>query len=66
MAGQSKVGTRVKFAPAPKSNDFLGVVLSAAPDQEPSVANGRFGEVEKIEQAQVFYRTPERSWPAGS
>ena len=28
-------------------------------DQEPSVVNGRFGELEKIDQAQVFYQTPD-------
>lgn len=33
-------------------------------DQEPSVANGRIGEVEKIDQAQAFYQTPGRSWPS--
>lgn len=32
------------------------------PGQQPSVANGRFGEVKKIKKARVSCQTPNRSW----
>ena len=38
--------------------------MGTAFDQEPSVANDRFGEIKKIDPAQVFCKTPDRSCPS--